>query len=127
MTFQTLFDQFKNLFTKKNIQNVIITSAIESLPVPIIEVTKLKNLIVNWKTQKTEQEFMKSSKTNFVNYSEFIKNGKNFIGCTEEPYEKDRGVAIVHTGGTTGIPKGVLLSNDNLNELTLQIKNSDIK
>ena len=70
---------------------------------------------------------MKSSKTNFVNYSEFIKNGKNFIGCTEEPYEKDRGVAIVHTGGTTGIPKGVLLSNDNLNELTLQIKNSDIQ
>ena len=61
-----------------------------------------------------------------MTYKEFIKKGKNYKGELEEPYESNRPVAIVHTGGTTGIPKGVLLSNDNLNELTNQLIHSDM-
>ena len=37
----------------------------------------------------------------------------------EKPaYERDKTVVIVHTGGTTGVPKGVMLSNDNINIAT---------
>ena len=72
-------------------------------------------------------EFMKNSSTNYMSYKEFIKNGKNYTAEVEEEYEENRPVAIVHTGGTTGVPKGVLLSNDNLNELTSQLKNCDLQ
>ena len=47
-------------------------------------------------------------------WNELVANGKN-----NEPviatYEKNTPCVIVHTGGTTGIPKGVILFNDNLN------------
>lgn len=48
------------------------------------------------------------------NWTEFIRTGKNCI-AEKAPYRKDTCCVIVHTGGTTGSPKGVMLTNDNLN------------
>lgn len=36
------------------------------------------------------------------------------------PYQKDYPAVILFTGGTTGVPKGVILSNDALNTITLE-------
>ncbi len=38
-------------------------------------------------------------------------------------YKKDRPAIIVHSGGTTGIPKGVVLTDDNLNYISWIFKN----
>ncbi len=53
---------------------------------------------------------------------EFHENGiswNEFICKSATPeyvqYKKDTCCVIVHTGGTTGMPKGVMLSNDNVN------------
>ena len=121
------FDKFKNLIEKKQINKVVVTSPIESLPLPIVYGFKLKEMIFDNKMYKEHKEIMEKYPAKYLTYKEFITNGKNYKGKTEEVYEKNRPVAIVHTGGTTGVPKGVLLSNDNLNELTNQIKNSDVK
>lgn len=121
------FDKFKNLIEKKQINKVVVTSPIESLPLPIVYGFKLKEMIFDNKMHKEHKEIMEKYPAKYFTYKEFITNGKNYKGKTEEVYEKNRPVAIVHTGGTTGVPKGVLLSNDNLNELTNQIKNSDVK
>lgn len=121
------FDKFKNLIEKKQINKVVVTSPIESLPLPIVYGFKLKEMIFDNKMYKEHKEIMEKYPAKYFTYKEFINNGKNYKGKTEEVYEKNRPVAIVHTGGTTGVPKGVLLSNDNLNELTNQIKNSDVK
>lgn len=121
------FDKFKNLIEKKQINKVVVTSPIESLPLPIVYGFKLKEMIFDNKMYKEHKEIMEKYPAKYLTYKEFITNGKNYKGKIEEVYEKNRPVAIVHTGGTTGVPKGVLLSNDNLNELTNQIKNSDVK
>lgn len=121
------FDNFKDLVKKKKIENVVVTSPIESLPYPIMFGLQLKEKLGNRENYKKKMEFMKNSSTNYMSYKEFIKNGKNYTAEVEEEYEENRPVAIVHTGGTTGVPKGVLLSNDNLNELTSQLKNCDLQ
>lgn len=36
------------------------------------------------------------------------------------PYQKDYPAVILYTGGTTGVPKGVILSNDALNTITVE-------
>lgn len=40
-------------------------------------------------------------------------------------YRENSCCAIVHTGGTTGIPKGVMLSNENLNTMVINAKFSE--
>lgn len=120
------FDNFKNLFAKKGIENVIVTSPLESLPLPMMVAANIKNRVSN-KSYVEQKEFMKKSDTNFMTYADFIRDGKKYTERTEIEYENDRGVAIVHSGGTTGVPKGVLLSNDNLNELAKQVMDSDLQ
>lgn len=52
-------------------------------------------------------------------FSKFLKLGKN-VELPEVKYKADDTAVIVHTGGTTGVPKGVMLSDLNLNVVALQ-------
>lgn len=119
------FDKFTSLIEKKKIENVVVTSPIESLPL-IMNGLNIKNRISNREYYNKHKKIMNSSSANYMSYKDFIKKGNTYTDEVEEKYEENRPVAIVHTGGTTGVPKGVLLSNDNLNELTNQIKNSPV-
>ena len=120
------FDKFTNLIEKKKIENVVVTSPVESLPL-VLNGLKIKTRISDRELYNRHKKVMNESSANYMFYKDFIRNGNRYTGVLEEEYEKDRPVAIVHTGGTTGVPKGVLLSNDNLNELTNQIKNSPVQ
>ena len=61
-----------------------------------------------------------------IKWKTFIKNGKN-QSVLDTPYKEKTCCVIVHTGGTTGNPKGVMLSNDNLNQSAFQLINSDFQ
>jgi len=50
-----------------------------------------------------------------MNWDEFINLGKKLPEVNPVKYQKDMPITIVHTGGTTGKAKGVVLSNDNIN------------
>ncbi len=54
-----------------------------------------------------------------MSWKDFISTGLS-IPFEDFPYVKGSCCAIVHTGGTTGTPKGVMLSNDNLNAMVFQ-------
>ena len=123
------FENFNSLIEKKGIKNVIVTSAVETLPSVIMKGMHLKDIIKDKEKVKRVEEIKNRWKksANVISYKEFLKAGKKYNGNVEIEYEPNLPVAIVHTGGTTGVPKGVLLSNDNLNELTNQIKHCDIQ
>lgn len=60
-----------------------------------------------------------------IRWADFIVKG---IGTrySEAPYEGDRLVAITYTGGTTGTPKGVMLTNDSMNSVALNFIYCDV-
>lgn len=64
------------------------------------------------------------SKT-IINWNEFMIKG---VGTryTEAPYVGDQVVAITYTGGTTGTPKGVMLTNDSMNAVALTFMYCDV-
>ena len=52
---------------------------------------------------------------NFISYEEFIREGKKSKKEITPYYEEDHTAIIVGTSGTTGVPKGVCLTDKNLN------------
>ena len=87
-----------------NVENIIVVSPADSLP----PVTKLLHRMKN-KAPKFGHTAM--------NWYTFEARGAE---ATPEniSYKKDSCCVMAHTGGTTGFPKGVMLSNDNLNAVT---------
>lgn len=84
-----------NIFDK-----IISVSPLESLP-SLKSVYNIKNI-------------NKKQKNEIYGWKKFIDEGKNNIAKSIE-YEEGLPLLIEHTGGTTGTPKGVILSNDSVN------------
>lgn len=90
-------------------KTIIVQSASNSLPF-------VKKILVKMATRTK------------INYSDSIIRWKDFlskgVGVTavEVPYVPDATVAITYTGGTTGIPKGTMLTNDSMNAVVQNFK-----
>ena len=96
-----------------NQEKIIIQSAAESMPVS-------KQLLVRM-ASKTKIAY--SDKV--IKWDTFIHNGKR-TWFDEVPYRGDALVAITYTGGTTGIPKGVMITNDSMNAVGLSFIHCDV-
>ena len=57
----------------------------------------------------------------FITWNAFIENGKRFSGDPTVPRRAQDPAVILYSGGTTGVTKGILLSNLNFNALGAQI------
>lgn len=110
-----------NIKNNTNVENIVVVSPADSLPLA---------LNLGYRAKEFMSQFTSKSNDNFKNdncilWKNFFKMGLKhnkgvdniaYIGCYPYPsYEENRPVVIVHTGGTTGKPKGVVLSNDSIN------------
>lgn len=100
----------------KDIENltVIPISPYESLPLGIKQLASL--------TSKKQD----LSSLNVISWRDFCKKGKISSKQVNPVFENDKTAVIVHTGGSTGVPKGVELTNENFNALIYQLKNHNI-
>ncbi len=61
-----------------------------------------------------------------ISWNAFMKFGQG-VKAPEAPYQGDATVAITYTGGTTGVPKGVMITNDSMNAVAFNFKHSCIR
>lgn len=110
-------DSFMN---KKNILNIKKNSSIENIVlVNPLETLKNNKLISFAISCKEKINYHLSSKS-FIRWSYFIDNGRNVTLSDIPKYAEEKDAIMVRTGGTTGKPKIVVLSNKNLNEMANQ-------
>ncbi len=93
---------------------IIIQAACRSLPFVKKVFKKL--------TEKNLNVYDKS----VMSWADFIKIGKD-VNASEAPCRGDATAAITYTGGTTGFPKGVMITNDSMNAVAFNFKHSCIK
>lgn len=86
------------------VQKIISISPADSLPQPAKWLYTLKNKPIK-------------SGEHTICWKTFLEQGKG-MSASPVPYQKDRCCVIAHTGGTTGAPKGVMLSDDNINAIS---------
>lgn len=110
VTLDVAYPKIEKAIVGTSVSKIIVTSPADSLP-------SVKKILFSL------SEKLKGNTYNFaencVMWKQFIENGNNTLP-NDMLYEKDFCCVIVHTGGTTGIPKGVMLSNENVNALVLQ-------
>ena len=56
-----------------------------------------------------------------LSWHDFLSNGNSGIDCYVKRGSNDP-AAIIYSGGTTGKPKGIIISNGNFNAMALQTK-----
>lgn len=96
-----------------NQKHIIVQSVGTSLPL-------VKKMLVALKV-KTNIDY----KDGVIKWADFIKKA-NEATATEVDYVGDATVAITYTGGTTGFPKGVMLTNDSINSVAFSFKHCGI-
>ena len=60
---------------------------------------------------------LRSSDSSVMSWKAFIKHADDYTGTIDSDYIPDSPAVIAYTGGTTGIPKGVIATNENLNSV----------
>ena len=104
-------NKMKDLKTNIGIKHVISVTPYESFNPIVSKVLKFKDML---------KRDIKENYDDYLNWKEFINLGKNEKTVESVEYEANMPVTIVHTGGTTGNSKGVILSNDNINKCARQ-------
>ena len=98
------YPKVAKIFSEINQDHVIVQSAFTSLPF-------VKRMAAKIAVRNKDIPYGKKGVVSWNTFFKGAKNGK----ATEAPYVGDATVAITYTGGTTGFPKGVMLTNDSMN------------
>ena len=110
------YDKVKSLSDDKIVKKIVAVSPAESLPLGLNLGYKMKSFIDSIKDSSKRIIFNDDT----ISWKEFIDQGKMYTEKTEAQFISNRPLVIEHTGGTTGKPKGVLLSNENINAVAKQ-------
>ena len=110
LTIDASYNKIANIADETNLEKIVVVSPADSMPtttkIAYNILNKNENLIVDNRMQL---------------WKDFINSSKNYENREEYPkYYENRLAVILHTGGTTGNPKGVKLTDDNFNSMVEQ-------
>ena len=110
ISIDTFIDEkfIENIKTNSLINNIILVNPVNSAKMNSI----LKSIILSEKSNCYSNDVL--------NWDTFIMNGKNVSLNAIPNFDENKDAIMVRTGGTTGKPKTVVLSNKNLNEMANQ-------
>lgn len=105
VTLDLPWPKIEKLRKRLDVENILVFSAAESLPAVL---RCWKRLSAKWQSVPYGEHILR--------WRDFMKKAKGTI-APEHPFEEGSVAAITYTGGTTGTPKGVMITNDGLNAM----------
>jgi len=111
ITLDQFYGKFAAIREKTNLKRLIITSVADALS-PV--------LALGYKLTEGRKIAPIPKDADVVMWKEFLKSGARHQGEYLFPKKAEEGAAILYSGGTTGVTKGILLSNLNFNALACQ-------
>lgn len=107
------YEKIEKILSQTKVYKVVIVSANDSMPTP---------LNIGYQFTKGLKIKKPKSMEVYIYWRDFIKKAELYNYEYEVNSGKEVPAIILHSGGTTGTPKGIVLTNGNLNALALQVK-----
>ncbi len=110
ITIDLSFHKINKIAQETFLEKCILVSAKNSMP-----------LYMKIGYQLTKGRKIKIEKSNLIlNWNDFIKLSKNYNKEIQDDFDGNHVAAILYSGGTTGYPRGIELTNLNFNALAMQ-------
>ncbi len=110
--FHPFYEKYKNILENSSLENIIISTGTDCFP------------FVLRKLASTPKLDSRSDK--IVLWSEYMDGSREVLEKVEPYFDKNHVAAIVGTSGTTGIPKGVMVTDKNLNTVATGYANTGV-
>ena len=104
------YDRCVQAAKRTHVERILVVSPADSLSLPMAIGYKLKNPDKNHYS------------SNVIRWKDFIAGGQGQSTAADPVDPMDHACVVVHTGGTTGSPKGVMLTDRNFNAIAKQFK-----
>lgn len=104
------YDRCVQAAKRTHVERILVVSPADSLSLPMAMGYKLKNPDKNHYS------------SNVIHWKDFIAGGQGQSTAADPVDPMDHVCVVVHTGGTTGSPKGVMLTDRNFNTIAKQFK-----
>lgn len=104
-------DKLKAVINTTPVKTAVVASPTQSVPATVKMLLKIKNSM-----KKKDEE----TDARFVKWSDFVKCTDTAAEFVPTKNENNDAAIILHSGGTTGIPKDIMLSNRNFNAFGIQ-------
>ena len=100
------YKNIKNVIEETNVYKAVVVSPRDSMP-------KLTG--IGYYILEERKIFIPKSDEKFIRWSDFMAKGTHYNTKVLTHTTKDTPAVILHSGGTTGTPKHIVLSNGNIN------------
>jgi len=110
LTLDLIYDKIHNIIGKTCVNKIVVASVSESLK-------NIKKFLYKFKSRGSVPNIELTD--DIMTWKEFINYGYDYEGEIAYLKSSDDAAVILYSGGTSGNPKGILLSNYNFNALAL--------
>lgn len=110
VTIDIAFNKINHIKEETSLEKCIVVSAKDSMPL---------FMKIGYKLTKGRKVKLEKSKID-IKWKEFIKLGNKYDKEINSDFDGNEVAAILYSGGTTGYPKGIELTNLNFNSLAMQ-------
>ncbi len=111
--FQAFYDKYEETLKKRSLENIICLDGTESMLLPMKALSKAKDVLT-----KKKGSYIEMKDKRLIPFSEYEKYAK-YEENVDPVYEDDHICVILGTSGTTGVPKGVCLTDHAVNAAAL--------